>query len=48
MDQHKVVSYIKSGIRIIGLSCILVGGVAPGVFLLLAGEVIGIIEEMVI
>lgn len=50
MDQHKLISYIKSMIRITGLACILMGGVgvSRGLLSLLAGELVGIIEEMVV
>lgn len=45
MDYHKKMSYIKSGVRILGYVFLMVGGVALGAILLLGAEVVGILEE---
>lgn len=45
-DKHQIVSFVKSGLRILGLITIPFSLFTGLVFLILA-EVIGIIEEMV-
>ena len=52
MTLHTKLSYIKSGVRILGYGCLIVAGIAtqtPGVTLggglLLVAEIIGIAEE---
>ena len=44
--KHQIISFIKSGIRIIGYACIPFSLFWATVFLILS-EVVGIIEEMV-
>lgn len=45
MNKHKLVSFIKSGVRIIGFF-LLVFSIPWGVAILLIAEILGIIEEM--
>ena len=45
-DDHQKLSFIKSGIRIIGYLCLPFSIIAATV-LLVASEVVGIIEELV-
>ena len=44
--KHQIISFIKSGIRIVGYACIPFSIFWATVFLILS-EVVGIIEEMV-
>ena len=44
---HRNVSFIKSGIRIAGCTVGVLGNVPLGLVLLLAAEIVGIIEELV-
>ena len=46
--NHTTVSYVKSGVRIFGFLAIGFGAIATGAFVLIAAEVLGIYEEMVI
>ena len=46
--NHTSVSYVKSGVRIFGFLAIGFGAIATGAFVLIAAEVLGIYEEMVI
>ena len=43
---HQAISFLKSAIRIIGYGCLLYD-IKTGVIVLVASEVIGVIEEMV-
>lgn len=45
--MHQVVSFIKSGVRIAGCLVGIMGNVPLGFVLLLAAEIVGIIEELV-
>ena len=45
-DKHQLISFIKSGIRILGYACIPFSLFWTTVFLILS-EVVGIIEELV-
>jgi hypothetical protein len=43
---HKIISFIKSGVRILGY-CFIPFNLVTATFLLIFSEVIGIIEELV-
>ena len=45
--MHQVVSFIKSGVRIAGCVVGITGNVPLGFVLLLAAEIVGIVEELV-
>ena len=47
MNKHRNISFIKSGIRILGFIVLVFNIYVPAV-LLIAAEVVGIIEEMVV
>ncbi len=43
---HQVVSFVKSGMRIIGLGMIIFNLILGGLLLLIIAEVVGILEEL--
>lgn len=45
--KHKVISFAKSGIRILGFACLVLGNLQAAGILLILAEVAGIAEEMV-
>lgn len=45
-EKHKIISFIKSGVRIIGY-CTLVVNIPIATAILFFSEIIGVIEEMV-
>lgn len=45
-EKHKIISFIKSGVRIIGYSFLLFN-IKIAVMFLVLSEVVGVIEEMV-
>lgn len=45
ISRHAKISYVKSGLRIIGFYLLLVSGML-GIVTLIAAEVVGIIEEI--
>jgi len=44
--MHQIISFIKSGVRILGYVCLFFS-IEAAAFLLIASEIIGIYEEMV-
>lgn len=45
MSAHKIISFVKSGLRIYGL-LMLIPNVFLGVYILIVAEILGIIEEI--
>jgi hypothetical protein len=45
--KHKYVSFVKSGLRILGFGFLIFGGFWMAGLLLILAEILGIVEEMV-
>jgi len=43
--NHQVISFVKSGVRIVGLGYLLIS-IPVGVMLLVIAEIIGVVEEV--
>jgi hypothetical protein len=45
--SHQLISFIKSGIRIVGYVCLIIpGGMAIAALVLIVSEAVGILEEI--
>ena len=45
--KHKVISFAKSGMRMVGFACLVLGNLPAAGLILIIAEVAGIVEEMV-
>ena len=45
--KHKIVSFVKSGMRLLGFACLVLGNLPAAGLILIIAEVLGIAEELV-